>query len=301
MKCVTPLSLPHPHGTSNAVRVIVPCGKCGACLHNRRTDWSFRLKEELKTSTSAWFITMTYTDENLPYSKYGIPTINKKALQNFLKRVRKHHHTNNEKSSPRYVKMPPVRFYGVGEYGTKTDRPHYHVILYNIHFQTATKMDKLWPFGQIKMSPVGDAQMHYITKYHVNSKEDREILDESSGELQSLSNLRIPEFSLQSTKPGIGIGYVKRIENWHTRNNYKFVINNGYKQRIPRYYKGLVCNKTLSVYQQKILQNEDTINYWEEMTRLSKYRITNPSLYSEMCGYQAAEKLKKEAKNNLTI
>lgn len=300
MKCVTPLSIRHPHGTGNSVRVIVPCGKCGACLQNNRADWSFRLKEELKSSESAWFITLTYKNENLPMNK-GIPTIEKKAIQLFIKRVRKEHYTLNMKGAPRYLRMSPVRYYAVGEYGSNTDRPHYHVILFNIHYAQAQNLDKRWQLGELHMSPVSDANIHYITKFHVNKKEDREILDEETGELVKLGTLRQKEFSLMSTNKGIGHQYVERIKQWHTDNGNNYVINNGYKQRVPRYYKGKVVPQRMSPVEKQIYENEDVVNYWEEMKRLIKVKIENPSLYSEMCGYEKAKQLKKKAKNNLTL
>lgn len=66
------------------------------------------------------FVTLTYTDKTLPLTTHGLPTLNPRDLQLWLKRLRK--------------AMSPfrLRFYAVGEYGGKTERPHYHAILFGM-------------------------------------------------------------------------------------------------------------------------------------------------------------------------
>ena len=93
--------------------ILVPCGKCLNCLMNKRNDWAFRLMQEYRHSKSGLFITLTY------HSKY-VPDqgVDKEHFQKFMKRLR---HTTSQR----------LRYYGVGEYGTVTGRPHYHIILFN--------------------------------------------------------------------------------------------------------------------------------------------------------------------------
>ena len=38
----------------------MPCGKCGACLKRAISDWTLRLKQEMKVSSAAYFTTLTY-------------------------------------------------------------------------------------------------------------------------------------------------------------------------------------------------------------------------------------------------
>lgn len=65
---------------------MVPCGKCPSCLANQRQEWVFRLKQEYEASVFAIFVTLTYSDENLPKDL----SVNKKDIQDFHKRLRKH-------------------------------------------------------------------------------------------------------------------------------------------------------------------------------------------------------------------
>ncbi|AXL14926.1 replication initiator protein [Microviridae sp.] len=300
MRCISPLSIKHPRATSNQVRVVVPCGKCGSCLGNRRIDWSFRLKEEHRHSVSAWFLTLTLDPSEIQYSDIGLPEVRKRDIQLFLKRVRKEHQKLNKIASAPF-KMPPVRYYAVGEYGTTTDRPHYHALLFNIHLETASRMDKHWKLGQIKMGPVTDATIHYTTKYHVNTKNSREVLDEDTGELKKISELRSPEFSIMSRRPGIGHQFIHRSKQWYHDNEFPYVVNNGVKQRIPRYYKGKQVALSLTEKQKEDLLKEMDKKFFQEMERLSKLEIENPFLYMETSLYHESKKVLKNAKNSLSL
>ena len=101
--------------TNNLIQV--PCGNCVECLEKKRSEWSFRLQQELKVSDSAYFITLTYSEENLPEE------LSKEHCQKFLKRLRK----QNDKYTTK-----KLRYYLAGEYGDKTKRPHYHMIVFNL-------------------------------------------------------------------------------------------------------------------------------------------------------------------------
>lgn len=79
-----------------------------------------------------YFLTLTYNNEHLP--KCGIF---KEEIQLFLKRLRIKLDRLNISHNLRYV--------AVGEYGSKSKRPHYHMILWNFpndseHFRTITSV-----------------------------------------------------------------------------------------------------------------------------------------------------------------
>ena len=113
----------------------IPCGKCLNCKKKRRSDWSLRLEHEYLYSDSALFITLTYNDASIPRNR-GIATLNKKDLQDYIKRLRNSHvaYVSRElgirKSEVKNVSKQ-IRYYAVGEYGSKTNRPHYHILLFN--------------------------------------------------------------------------------------------------------------------------------------------------------------------------
>ena len=97
----------------------VPCGKCLACSSNYRRDWVARMLLESQAHSDSVFITLTYSDENLP----DRGSLVKRDLQLFLKRLRRRlDRLNRDK----------IRYFACGEYGDNTNRPHYHAIIWNL-------------------------------------------------------------------------------------------------------------------------------------------------------------------------
>lgn len=95
-----------------------PCGKCPPCLKARASSWSYRLMKEEKLYTNSMFLTLTYDTSTVPITPRGYMTLRKSDLQLFFKRLRK------------ALPDSKIKYYAVGEYGGKTCRPHYHIILF---------------------------------------------------------------------------------------------------------------------------------------------------------------------------
>ena len=216
MLCISPLNIPRPNGQGNKDRIVVPCGKCVACLVNRREDWTIRLKEELKNATYAHFVTLTYSDDNLKYGRYA-PTLDKTDLQKFFKRLRKNSRSNN------------LRYYAVGEYGTKTLRPHYHIILFNLY--DSNLIDKSWQLGNIQVGQVTGGSIHYVTKYHVNKTDSPEDVEKP--------------FALMSKRPAIGSNYIEKMNDYHSGYPQRayYTELGGVKKRLPRFLKTKLYSK----------------------------------------------------------
>lgn len=248
MKCPTPISIKdksdaNPKGLASK-RLTVPCGRCGNCRRARRNQWAFRLQQELKDSENAYFITLTYNDEKLPVfvNKEGKVKSNlrKEDLQNFIKRLREKIY--------RQTKERKFRYYAVGEYGTETDRAHYHLIGFNINRVVHDKLSSIWGKGHVHTGIVTEASIMYVAKYHVNRDMNRQRekgqisywqKNNETNELELIieEGEREIEFATMSKRPAIGHGYIKRNETWHIENMNSYVIQNGYKKAMPRYYK----------------------------------------------------------------
>ena len=99
----------------------VPCGKCSICRDKKANEWVTRAMCETQTSSNVpYFITLTYNDLNTP--KNGV---RKRAAQLFMKRLRI--------NLSRYVGHDVnLRFFLCAEYGSKSGRPHYHALLWNV-------------------------------------------------------------------------------------------------------------------------------------------------------------------------
>lgn len=82
----------------------VPCGKCIGCRVDKARDWSVRLMCESYTSSSSWFLTLTFDDEH-----YGDLTLRKKDVQEFIQNLRN--------VVRRYNPDVRLRYFACGEYG----------------------------------------------------------------------------------------------------------------------------------------------------------------------------------------
>ena len=140
MRCHKPIYI-EKKGRISAIPV--NCGKCVYCKKRRVNSWVFRMTEEEKVSFSSYFITLTYDNKNVPVTKNGFMTLNKKDVQDYMKRLRYFHEKKSDKK---------LVYYFAGEYGPKTFRPHYHAIVFNV--MDPELFGKAWQKGQVVVGNV---------------------------------------------------------------------------------------------------------------------------------------------------
>lgn len=170
---------------------IVPhrCGKCPACLAKRSQEWVYRMVAESKNHNDTVFVTLTYSPEYL--ASVGLPEhgkipVRKKEVQDFLKRLRKN-------LSRR------IRYFACGEYGEKSYRAHYHLILFGVSVSDASEINRCWqPRGFTKTVQANQATMAYVARYC--TKKNFGDIRKDFIRTEGLTD----EFQLQSNKPGIG-------------------------------------------------------------------------------------------------
>lgn len=276
MVCVSPISIKDPRQSRGSVRITVPCGKCGSCRHNRRVDWSFRLKHEFRAAKTAFFLTLTYSDENIRYDEKDRPSLVKRDLQLFNKRIRK--------ASGRLCE-DQYRYYAVGEYGSRTHRPHYHLLVFNLALDVVNRLSEYWTLGHCHIGAISDASIHYMTKYHVNYRRDMEDED------------RVPEFAMMSRKPGIGASYLTDdVKKYHTNGDNVSVVNNGYVQRMPRYYREKIFSKEFLEIAGENMRSYMETEHEKEYNRLLALGITDPDTYIQNSRYIDSQKVLDKAK-----
>lgn len=128
--CIHPVSIHSPYTFklgqpwTYPKMIDVPCGKCFNCLENRKDDWKTRLKNEVSSRGHAYFCTVTYDEDHLPYDDNGNPTFRYLDFQLFMKRLRK-------RISNIFIGFR-ISYFVVSEYGDKTGRPHYHFLLFGL-------------------------------------------------------------------------------------------------------------------------------------------------------------------------
>lgn len=128
-----------------------PCGKCLSCRINRASDWATRCCHELLYADCSLFVTLTYAPDCLPDQGTLVPA----HLSAFIKRLRFN------------LKGRRIKFLGVGEYGEKFLRPHYHLILFGIggSLDDLLSLEKSWPYGYVHVGNVTYHSARYVAGY----------------------------------------------------------------------------------------------------------------------------------------
>lgn len=229
--------------------VDVPCSRCGFCLQNKRKEWSFRLQKEARYHESAFFATLTYSDENLIWandcSGRSYPVLHKPDFQLFMKRLRFKQSKITDKK---------IKYYAVGEYGSNTNRPHYHALLFSMEPKLVNQLNEIWGEGFSHVGSVNNDSIDYITKYVVNKHDQKHYL--------------VPPFACISN--GIGLQHFKDNISLYKRDD---IVTNqrGYKQKLPRYYRDKLSKPKSSASIVKLKQvAEYEMRRADEVQKLSK-------------------------------
>jgi hypothetical protein len=206
MSCLSPIKKTRRTAIGDTVTEF-PCGKCRGCLSRRRREWTARILLESFLHSFTWFVTLTYSDENIP--EHG--SLRKEDYQKWMKRLRKKLDKRKKK----------IRYYGCGEYGEKTNRPHYHAIIFgnldvrinNEGHYYSPDIESTWidvesgsPLGHHQISIFNENRAAYCAGYTTKK------LD-SASQLSASVPWFEPEFTLMSKNPGIGLEYGARLYN----------------------------------------------------------------------------------------
>lgn len=242
--CYTPFNVKDCNGNI----VPVPCGKCELCVKRKVSQWSFRLMNEDRYSTSAHFITLTYDSKHCPVTNNGFMGLDRNALPSYFKRLRTDTYRYYEiaKKQSRYVsgRLQPlsIKYYGVGEYGSKSGRPHYHAIIFNAEIN---KLANAWRccspqcgcgklMGDIHYGTVSGASVGYTLKYMSKKWHPKHSNDD-----------RYPQRAWMSKH--LGAKYLTpQVVQWHKldlENNMHLTLKDGRKISMPRYYKDKIYSK----------------------------------------------------------
>jgi len=275
MECLKPRYL-------HKQEMVVPCGECPFCLATKRSDWALRLHYEGRMHYCKKFVTLTYADPHLHW-KGGVSQLDKRDLQLFFKRLR--------------FGGAQVRYFAVGEYGSKTFRPHYHILLFGDVTNDAIR--SAWPLGHVHIGQITEASVMYTLGYIVNGKGWKmRTKREPPFALMSRGN-RIPGHKWQY---GLGHNYLsKPMVEWHRSGRKNYAILDGAKRHLPRYYKTKIFSKIdlvrIAVRDQKELFKKAV----EWIRSPAARRHPDPIGYREEQRRRLAKKIRAKCKENLTI
>lgn len=291
--CKTPLTLWRKHATITGRKTdTVPCGKCFQCLAKRRNDWSFRLYHQMQHSITACFITLTYGlhekegwGKDPPLSFNGHHTLDKRDFQLFIKKLRNKNKEYIKKNyGINYKDQQPLKYYAVGEYGTNNHRPHYHLILFNLHPDLCGRSLHIsrytWQMGNVDIANCNLATINYTTSYIMQGTWTPQADDDD----------REPHFSLMSK--GLGNQYLTDAAyHYHTDKLEPTARHpGGFTIALPRYYKDQLFSKSEKQEIAEMYQQFHSIN-WEDFSKIDYDMEIQKTRYQIK---QAENKLKTE-------
>lgn len=198
--------------------IMYPCGKCIVCKERKRRQWALRMMNEKEFSKSCFFVTLTYSDENLSYYAGDVPCLNKIDYTNFVKALRK---------------RVSFRFFGVGEYGSESFRPHYHFVFFldkHINrFDFRKYIGECWKKGFNTVSTATYGRMYYIAKYTV--KDSEHYIPTLKG------------FQTSSQSPPIGYKFFELNSQFYRDLSVNYMVtSSGQKCSLPRSFENHIKN-----------------------------------------------------------
>lgn len=231
--------------------VPVPCGKCPNCLKRRVQHWTHRLEMESLNWERLYFVTLTYDTTTVPISQNNFMTLCKEDVQKFFKRLRR--------SSGKCA------YYMCGEYGTKNERPHYHIILYANAGMTHDDIVIAWrteegaDIGNVHFGDVEAGSITYTVQYY----------DKGIWKPKHKNDDRVPEYSAMSN--GLGKRFLSKdmVKHLLCNPDKGYIYNtSGHKISIPRYYKKRLYDYIGGL--QNIATHPSILGHHEEMQNLKK-------------------------------
>lgn len=247
--------------------MVVPCGNCAFCSATKRSDWALRLHMEGRKHIVKRFVTLTYANPHLVWNN-GVSQLCKRHVQLWLKKVRR--------------SGAKVRYFAVGEYGSKTFRPHYHVLLFGDVPEEVLRSS--WSFGHVHIGQVTEASVMYCLGYTIHGAKK--------------GNRR--PFTLMSK--GLGKSYINRATiGWHKEGWKNYVMIYNEKRALPRYYK----RKIFTAREMMFMRMREAKQSWERevaiIRKLCKKKIRDPQQYRLLQKIALAKSIRLKSKEQLII
>lgn len=283
---------------------IFPCGRCYECKLRIVSGWSFRVMKEAERSSSAFFLTLTYNDDSIILTdngfmslhdtvyglacsreKYYFPRslIKTKAIDNHVYKAQNSSHLQQFFKLLRKKNHEQIKYYACGEYGTKSARPHYHVIIFNARLESLIGdgfarqyaygnivLDgkvpytcESWKQGYITVGKLTDASCAYTLKYI--SKNSRIPMHKRDD--------RIKEYSLMSQNLGFNYMETGHMQLWHKEdvlNRMYIPLKDGKKIAMPRIFKEKIYTKHQRERISNHVQNQQLIE--EQKKKLAQVK-----------------------------
>jgi len=192
---------------------------------------------EMKEAFSAYFVTLTYTDQTVPRTDNGT-THNFDDHKEFIKQLKYYEKPSRLKLRIQFSleewlrkergvrinrKAQKLKYFGVCEYGGQTGRTHWHYIIFNL--VDVNNITRAWTNGRVHVDECNINTIDYTLKYML--KNDDESKDDTRERSKSFMSKGIGEAAADAA-------FIKFISE--TDNN-TLGTDRGSIIGIPRYYR----------------------------------------------------------------
>lgn len=259
MQCDSPKVIPNKNRTptNDEPFIAVRCGQCEACVTAYTRQWYVRLKIESNKAYSSTFVTLTYAIA--PLTENCWETLVPKHVDQYINSLRHLEAVRkpigkplkNGKKRMKKVWNTELKFYLTAEYGGETDRPHYHLVIFNL--RQKYNAVKAWKYGHAQQSNILDARINYVIQHHFKRK----------GIPIQYNDDREKEFTRISR--GIGESYVKLAGYKHIKDETGTINLGGKTYVLPRYLK----NKIFPPYKARHLTDDG-----KEITKTRQHPVS---------------------------
>lgn len=242
------------------------CRKCNLCLKYKQYDWTLRAKNEWPNWQNHYFITLTF--DNKHYNNFWFkPRFLCYWIRDRLKK-----------------QIGPCQYIASQEFGEKTYRKHYHIILFtNYEFKdlepikkskrnnilyTSQTLNHLWKYGTINQINLitSDAEIKYTCSYSVkelkNSKNNWRIPENCQGEKLIISRGFGDKLNLESNLEMIPLTIIKNSSQRIYIANRQFKKGEISKNEL---YKKIKAEEPIQKIKAKLKKTEWTIEEYNQL------------------------------------
>lgn len=209
-------------------QIVLPCRKCIGCRKDQARNIGVRCYHESKMHDYSVAITLTYDEKHMPNGE----NLCMRDVQLFLKRLR--------------TKFEPktLRFFYAGEYGGRTQRPHYHMSLFGEGFDDRKPCGKsvagfplyesqtlsdIWGKGLVKFNDLTLESAMYAAQYAMKKAEHPP---------EWLALKKVQEFARWSRRPGLGYAWLERFPTDVFKRDWSGILMpGGNVLPVPEYYE----------------------------------------------------------------
>lgn len=238
----------------------VNCGKCLNCLNNKKKEKALRFIQEMNNYKFKLFITLTMDELQATRSKSGRTTVDKNMFTLYIKKLQYWEKKYNMKIN----KDNAMKYISCGEYGERTERAHYHIVLLTnayIHHKIRT----CWKLGHVEMEAVKDVRAVYYTAGYTDKKIKTYFRDKYKKDLDDR------EVAFLKVSRANGKKYIEKKVAEIKPDNYYIESFNG-KNKLPTYYKMKLKEYIIGVKPKyKILKEEERQFYQNRKTYMTNH------------------------------